>query len=449
MIRNLPLTPGGLLFVGGGAFLLFRGLSRLNPYEIVLGGGALLVSALLAVLGFRTARGLASFTPVWTPPSPMAAGGEEPQHFQGPEPGLPWFFRLHLGVWGSLKLGEGRRIILKEELALDNGGRGALVLRFPLAGVFQGAGRLLVRDVFGLFSFPAGREIRRTLPVMPAPLWDSPPIRVEASSGAEDNRRRRSSDEERYHMREYVPGDRYRDINWKTSSRLALLVTRISPFAQEKTQIIPVEFRSGGPTRRPSLAALWTLDRTKARLLAFLRLLQEENENFVFRLKSAAGERDITSAEDLDDFARELSGLSFSSPWDDSPALVTPQSLSGSLGSELFLFSTSYDTGLPRYLASRGENLTRLFLTLSPRTGLPAGPEGEILHIRDLFHPGLPWDQSISGGGDFLRSILRCIIPYRASSFKGAASSESREVLSSVPRPFQGGTDTFPTEIRL
>ena len=527
MSRVPPLAPGGFLFVGGGVWILLRGLSHRNPYEIILGAAALVISAVLGAVGFRMVRRLVSSVPVWIPPGqPVAVGGDGnvggvagisrdgggasdggeggidarggnsgggamgggPHLFEVPAPKMPWFFRLHLRIRGRLDLGGGRRIVLGEDLPLDDAGRGEKILSFPLSGVFHGSGRLLVRDVFGLFALPAGIGIQRTLRVLPAPLRGSPSVRVDASTGTEDRQNRRSSDEERYHMREYVPGDRYRDINWKTSSRLALLVTRISPFAQEKTRLLQVELRSFGPARRPSLAALWALDRTKARLLAFLRALGEEHPDFVFRVRTPGGERDIASAGELEDFASDLAGLSFSPDPGAFPAAAATAGASPAAGGgELFLFSTSFDTGLPACLASRGDEPTRLFLTTAPAPG--EGPDPQVLRLRRLFGLGLPWGDGFSRGPDFLGDTIRegaralraaawsVIKPPRKGgrpAGRAGGGSPARQgrgsrpsppgrapvltsvprpsppgkvpVLTSVPRPLRGTVSALPTE---
>jgi hypothetical protein len=335
-------------------------------------------------------------------------------------------------IRGRFDLGGGRRIDVREDFRLEEDGTGDFRIRFPLSGVFHASGRLIVRDVFGLFAFAAGTEVHRSFPVLPAPHGRKPRLRVDAFSGTEDKQNRRSADEERYHMREYAPGDRYRDINWKTSNRLAALVTRISPFAQEKTRLVRVDFRPYGPASRPPLAALWTLDRVKARLLVFLRTLRDEHPEFVFQVRTAAGEREIASPEELEAYAADLAGMSFSAApaadalSDGAAAGESP----GLSGGELFLFSTACDTFLPVFLASRGDRPTHLYMTLPSRRGGEPGTEPEILFVRDLFRLGLPGGWGFSAGS-----------PRRGRPGHPA-------VLASVPRPLRGAVDASYAETR-
>ena len=51
----------------------------------------------------------------------------------------------------------------------------------------------------------------------------APPVNI--SVGYDTTQRAQTADEEKYFMREYMPGDRMKDINWKASSRLDQLNT--------------------------------------------------------------------------------------------------------------------------------------------------------------------------------------------------------------------------------
>jgi hypothetical protein len=74
-------------------------------------------------------------------------------------------------------------------------------------------GRYFIRDIFGLTRTSFGKEDARELAVLPASI---PSLRMKdivTSQGFEDSIKKRSQDEERYFMREYIPGDRLRDID--------------------------------------------------------------------------------------------------------------------------------------------------------------------------------------------------------------------------------------------
>jgi uncharacterized protein (DUF58 family) len=58
-------------------------------------------------------------------------------------------------------------------------------------------------------------------------------IHILPATTQESLRNIQTSDQEKYFMREYIPGDRLKDINWKSSIKLNELITRISPSSPE------------------------------------------------------------------------------------------------------------------------------------------------------------------------------------------------------------------------
>lgn len=230
-------------------------------------------------------------------------------------------------------------------------------LPIALGGQFQGHGYRTLRDIFGMVRFPLPPVLHRTFAVLSAPSRKQIQLRLDPSLGVEEKRTLRSADEERYFMREYAPGDRFRDINWKTSSRLAFLVTRIAPQAQEKTRILPVAFRCFGPSK-PDLLAVWALDRCKAWLFQFLWTVRREHPEFILRITTPFSEDEISTDEDTERFCEEIVGYSYRSLEEEErfASLVTTQE-------EVFVFSTSYDGGLSRFLGGRFDHLTHLYVT--------------------------------------------------------------------------------------
>jgi hypothetical protein len=258
----------------------------------------------------------------------------------------------------------------------------------PMSGVFHGDGYCQLRDIFGLFSFPCGKSQYRTVKVRSAPCFGKK-IHINAQSGAEDRRNKQSADEERYYMREYTPGDRLRDINWKSSDRIDTLITRISTDNQEKISRIEVLFRNYGRITKnkrlyTSLEALWLLDRAKARLTYFLRSLLEQNSSLVFDIRAAQGSWDVKDQDDLDAFLEELAGISFLPPQNET-VTDAPQKTG-----ELYVFSTACDLGLPAFLLACNPRPVTLFLT-QPETKRPENStetENEILRISNFIEKG-------------------------------------------------------------
>jgi uncharacterized protein (DUF58 family) len=267
-------------------------------------------------------------------------------------------------------------------------------------------------------------------------------VRIDPFSGAEDKQSRSQTDEERYYMREYSPGDRFRDINWKTSERLATLITRISPHTREKTKLIYLEFRNYG--RGKGLLSFWLLDRAKARLALFIRTLKAEHPEFIFHISAAGGQWLVQSGEEVDAFLDELAVMGFQPSGAEAAA-------DGGDASELYLFSTSCDTSLASVLAARGERVSHLFLTVPADSG--GDRDRAVFHVRDVFTEGfLPVSgffpfgcaggRGSSGPGRGLRGLLGFL---GLGGFPGGGSPDRFP----VPQPGRGTLELTRAEVRL
>ena len=377
MTKNpLPITLPGLAIFIISLVILIRSLSARNLYEILLSGAALLFLIVLGFVGGWAVRRLKTLESMWKAPYPLTAASDEEWLLGCPLVKLPAFFRFHFLVRGFFQpQGAGIRSAVFAEASFPRKGDTAnLRLTFPLGGHFQGEGSLRLRDVFGLFSFKCGVRVNQVFNVRSASC-DFMPLRIDARSGAEDRRTRSSSDEERYYMREYAPGDRLRDINWKSSGRIDTLITRISPDNQEKITRIDIHFRNYGPSR-PSLGDLWLLDRAKARLGWFLRNVKDENASFVFDVHSADRSWELGDQEAIDTFLDELSAIPF------APAGSGASSQEQAKGAgEICVFSTACDAGLPAFMLARQGRPVSLFM-------VQGAPQGEMkydnLRLRDF-----------------------------------------------------------------
>jgi hypothetical protein len=394
LLRNLPFTlPGFTVFIIA-AVILVRSLAARNAYEIILSLAALALWVVLWLAGKWAVRRLAAMEPVWTIPSPLGAASATASASDwlvtSETAGVPVFFRLHFYVRGRFfpQAYHEACVVFAETSLSRKSDTARLKLSFPLGGVFRGETSGRLRDIFGFFSFPCGHNRERTFYVRSAPCG-AKALRIDAQSGAEDRRNKSSSDEERYYMREYSPGDRFRDINWKSSERIDTLITRISPDNQEKITRFEVYFRNYGPLGSQSklklkdgaaIADLWLLDRAKARLAWFLRKVKEENASYIFHVRSAAMSWDLNDNEDIDAFLEELSALPFRPVQNETSHF--PQS-----EGELFVFSTACDIALPAFLQTLQSRPFSLFLSqslISKKDAL----KYESLRIRDFFSGG-------------------------------------------------------------
>ena len=391
--KNLPFTVPGIAVSIFALVILVRSLAARNAYEIVLSLAALALLLVLWLAGKWAVRRLAALEPVWKIPVPLGAASGEDWLVTIPAGKVPRFFRLHFFVRGRFfpqGSPDGCPVFAETSLSRKGGDSSApLSLCFPLGGLFRGETSCRLRDIFGFFSFPCGGSREQTLKVRSAPCG-SRTLRIDAQSGAEDRRNKNANDDERYYMREYAPGDRFRDINWKSSERINTLITRISPDNQEKITRIEVHFRNYGPhpSRRkgkgapPGLADLWLLDRAKARLAWFLRKVREEKASYVFHVRSAASSWDLNDDEEIEAFLEELSALPFFPPQNEAGALPCSDG-------EIYVFSTGCDTALPAFLLAQQGRPCSLFLTQTPpRKTAHDRPEAESLLLRDFFRGG-------------------------------------------------------------
>jgi hypothetical protein len=379
---RLIFTPVGLVFLVAVLAILIRSLLARNSYEILLSSVAALLLILLGIVGAWKSRKLSLMEPGWKPPFPVTANAGEDWAVTGLDERVPLFFRLHFVVRGrfspagySTKMEKGGCPVLAETSVSRGETSTHLPLDFPISGVFHGNGFCRLKDIFGFFSFPCGLTQQRIVNIRSAPCFGKN-YHINAQSGAEDRRNKHSSDEELYYMREYTPGDRFRDINWKSSEKIDTLITRISPDNQEKVSRIEVYFRNFGPSGKSSLEALWLLDRAKARLSHFLRSLMEQQSSYVFSVRAAQGSWEIEDQESLDTFLENLAGLSFSAPQNEAafPAGT----------GELYVFSTACDTGLHGFIIACNPRLVSLYFVQPAGKEPEKNKEREVMRKRDF-----------------------------------------------------------------
>jgi len=357
-------TPMGAAVLVIALVILARSLYFRNSYEMLVSCVILLLMLILGAAGRRRAKKLALLEPGWKPPLPMTACAGEESLITGLGAQVPLFFRMHFLVRGKFSPNFDNDCPVFAETSTARGEEAAkLSLDFPMSGVFHGSGYCRLRDIFGFFSFSCGVTLQRTINIRSAPCFGKK-LQINAQSGAEDRKTKNSTNEERFYMREYTPGDRLRDINWKSSEKIDALITRISPDNQEKVSRIEIYFRNFGP-EKPSLEALWLLDRAKARLAYFLRSLMDENSSFVFSIRAVAnnaaqGGWEIEDSEDLEAFLEELAGFSFLPPRNEG-------SVSAGTG-DIYVFSTACDTGLQSFLLACHPRPVSLFIIQPERT---------------------------------------------------------------------------------
>ena len=353
-----PFTLAGSLLLAAALYLLGRSLAQDNPYGVLLALAALLVLGALAVTARLQANLYRRWQVHWHWDSSAAMyarrAGLSQALITETLRTLP-FFRIHFALRGTLKVGREASLRIQREISFAEGGRHPIDLYFPLCGLFACTARFTVRDIFGLSRARFGEEMARNLAVQPASFTQRSIPVPEPSVGFEETSRKRSSDEEKYYMREYLPGDRFRDINWKVSSRLDELITRISPVTQEKTTVLPVSLRNFRDRESETVESILHLNIIKSWLMAFLRIMKQEHPEMQFHLTSASSSWLLQSEEDIERFGWELPGILFQR--DTGSIFQNPPE------EELFIFTTAFDRGLPAFLSSQAQARQYIFRT--------------------------------------------------------------------------------------
>jgi hypothetical protein len=177
-------------------------------------------------------------------------------------------------------------------------------------------------------------------------------------------------------MREYMPGDRMKDINWKSSTRIAKLITRISPASPERSRVIQILLRTNNSYKTDCMESIMHLNFAKSWLLSFMASLQNETESFRFVVTTQDGNFEIDDEKDLEEFSVNLAGMQYSghemeTSWE-------------GMTNEVVVFTTAYDRDLSHYTASHPSVIFRIF-----RTARGRGRDGRKISFFREFDPAI------------------------------------------------------------
>jgi len=120
----------------------------------------------------------------------------------------------------------------------DNKGLFDFSFYFPYPGTVSLKTALYIEDVFSLIRINVFNDSLKDFTVVPGIKNDVVTDNKFLVKDIITKQRKYDNEIEKYLMREYVPGDLYRDINWKSSSRIDKLFTRISPGGKEESNIL-------------------------------------------------------------------------------------------------------------------------------------------------------------------------------------------------------------------
>lgn len=365
-----PFTVPGTVSFGFIMYLIGAGYTRKNPYALFLAFAGLFILLILAVLARIQAYRLGKEQLIWDSGSALYAGreGSAERFYTGGFTNW-FFFRTHVRVRGSLNLGKGIRYGVLRESSFTGEGALELPLSFPCTGIFTGEGVYTVKDVFGLVRARGGEAVSRSIPVQPSLLPEDYPLKIEISGGEDDTQPRKSSDEEKYYQREYMPGDRFRDINWKATSKIGEMFTRISPVTEEKTKLVLIDFRHFSPDSRFTADHTAHMEYLKRWCITFLWKLKTSQPEFQFIVYTGLGSMPVEESRDIQRLSIGLSSLFYHH----DPKLH--KDLNG-IG-EVYIFTTPFDTGLGGVLTQYSGKRVSVFSTVFPRKGASAETEQE------------------------------------------------------------------------
>ena len=368
-------------------YLLGSAFASRSPYEFLLSVAAycaLLVAGLLCRLqAYRFS--LADFE--WNTGPSLHARGAVEHSLSTRSARAMLFFRIHFGVGWKLQAGHRATLFGYREVA-GVGGTIPMALYLPASGIAVMRSAISVRDIFGLCRAQLRPIERRELTVLPGLLGDQSAPPVDISVGYDTTQRAQTADEEKYFMREYIVGDRLKDINWKASSRLNEMITRISPVTQERTQLLHVVLR---PYRRPAnetLASILHLDFAKSWMITFLRVIKQNHPEYTFRVDTGDAVHQIDAVGDIDPLARSLArvhlrGADSSANRGDAFADGT-----GHRATELFVFTTLFDADLPHFITAAGARRAHVFRTSHAEKSSAATRAAYRLCLSDSLLPG-------------------------------------------------------------
>ncbi len=276
--RFYPFTIPGTVLAGVVFYLLGTGYSRQNPYALFLALSGLFVLAILAALSRIQAYRLSKTQVMWDSSDAMYSGvpGAKQRfsihHFK------TWFFyRVHVRITGVFKAGNDAEYRVLQEKSFTGEGILEIPLSFPFSGTFHGRAVISIQDIFGLVRAGAAQELHRTVSVLPSLLKEALTVIPDATGGEDETQPRKSSDQEKYYMREYMPGDRFRDVNWKATSKIGEMITRISPVTEEETRLILIDFRHFSRDEEEKLEHVAHLEMMKKWCVSFLWQIKQNH----------------------------------------------------------------------------------------------------------------------------------------------------------------------------
>ena len=377
--RGYPLTATGTLLLVASTYLLGVAGGTGNLYAFIFSVTGFLALIFLVADGYIQKFRFRHATPVLdTHHSVFARLSGQAQAVHLGDQKCHYFYRFHFLIRGPFAAGRHANFSFRAEGSSPDGSLILVPLNFPYSGRGSFQGSLLLRDVFGLVRFYLGEDETVDITVE-APLFpEKTPVHFRAASSMESSRKMLTSEEEKYYMREYIPGDRLKDINWKSSIRIQELVTKISPISPEQSHLLHLDFRAFNDDGMDAPEAILHLNYLKSWFLSFLRVVHRDHPDYRFRVRTPLGSQILETGDDLDRFSRELALLQYFLPGQETGDPDAPRT------GERFVFTTAYDSRLNSFVQEHSAERLNIF-------GTVRGPGREVRFLPD-------WDLSCLPG---------------------------------------------------
>lgn len=206
------------------------------------------------------------------------------------------FFRFCFFLEGELSVCRGISFRFIRELTSGSGSYVSDILRTEVPGGFTLEAKAFIRDIFGFTRTAAGNKICFKCCFPPA-VCDFKTGSPDEYRGSGKENIKRGSGEERYYMREYIPGDRERDINWKSSGKSDSLFTRISPMIDDEERIIDVIYFPGFHEKKKREVMISEAKALEESFVSFVHMLRKTYSNVVMNIFFPGGNFRVDSDE--------------------------------------------------------------------------------------------------------------------------------------------------------
>ncbi|AHC15991.1 DUF58 domain-containing protein [Salinispira pacifica] len=299
--EGFPFRIFGIISFAGGIVLTSRGMLMSDPPGLATGILALLFSmaftiVLYALPGTETEQAL-----TWFSTPPLSAGTESrSHHLETAVWPLPPLFRIHVQLSGYLEAGDVVLYRFRREYRLDGPERCPVPVTPPMPGLLHLEAKFFICDIFGLSKrrLPAVRD--RSIPVLPSHAATGQMHVRHSSESSDDNTRVKPADEEKIFIRDYQTGDLARDINWKASSRIDSLLTRIPPESESPSPRLRLGVLAGRGGENPDFITLAELARLKSVVRGYMEQALREDDGLSFTLVLGMQQIEINSSDDLE-----------------------------------------------------------------------------------------------------------------------------------------------------